>query len=278
MAYIKAEIKIKEVFRTVPVQLYFPTDLPQEVGNRVRGVLTLLHGMSNTASDWVTMSAAARYAADNGYILVMPDAENSFYTNMHGGAPFFDILTAYLPKQLEAIFKIPTQREQNHIAGLSMGGYGALHIGLRFPERYAHIGSFSGCVDMAFLLESAQNAPEVPETAVLQGAFGKQLQLKAENDLFNLAKQVAALPQKEKPKLFCTCGKQDTGALMVEQNRRFQQHVQNLDLPAVFEYWDGVHEWNVWDRSLTAFIACIEGSDYAQRKQQDWSASASDTL
>ncbi len=269
MAYIRAEIKLQEVFRTVCVQLYFPTDLPQEIGNKVRGVVTLLHGMSNTSSDWLLMSSATRYAADNGYILVMPDANNSFYTNMQCDIPYFDMLTTLLPQQLAAIFNIPTNREQNHIAGLSMGGYGAVNIGYNFPHRYANIGSFSGCLDMAFLLDEARGQAA---SSVLQAAFGPNLKLAEQNNLFTLAEKVSALPSCEKPNLFCTCGNQDAEYLILEQNKRFQQHVEALPLPSTFQYWDGLHEWNVWDRSFAAFISHIENSDYLERKQQDWNA------
>ncbi len=53
-------------------------DLPPEVGNQVKGVFTLLHGFSNDGDDWVHFPAAIRYAADNGLVLVIPDAGNSF--------------------------------------------------------------------------------------------------------------------------------------------------------------------------------------------------------
>ena len=87
MAYIDCKLKSQILGTTVGVKLYFPTDLPADVGYTVKGVLTLLHGYTNSGDDWMQMTAAPRYAADNGLVLVMPDCGNSFYQNMmHGGA------------------------------------------------------------------------------------------------------------------------------------------------------------------------------------------------
>ena len=58
MAFITAEIKLYETAQSLQVQLYFPTDLPESVGNQVKGVITLLHGMGNSPRDWMEMSAA----------------------------------------------------------------------------------------------------------------------------------------------------------------------------------------------------------------------------
>ncbi len=271
MAYIQADIAVNEISRTLPVHLYFPTDLPAEIGNRVNGVITLLHGLSGTSMHWMTMSAVCRYAADNGYILVAPNADNSFYADMVYGAPFYTALTQYLPAQLEKIFHIPTAREINFLAGLSMGGYGALQIGLKNPHRFAAIGSFSGVVDLAWTLER-HNDPYV--RPIMQNILGPETHLPDEYNLFRLAEKAAALPKEQRPRLFCTCGQQDPLFEIYQQNCRFAKHVQTLPLDFQFQTWDGVHEWNFWDRSLAEFIGFIQNSDYGARKRGDWAAPA----
>ncbi|MDL2293227.1 esterase family protein [Ruminococcaceae bacterium OttesenSCG-928-D13] len=269
MAFISTEIKIYETATTVPVQLYFPTDLPATVGNKVKGVITLLHGMGNTPSDWMQFSAAPRYAADNGYILVAPDAQASFYADMACGTPWYTILTEYLPAQLGRIFKIPTEREMNYIAGLSMGGYGAMRIGLAHPERYAAIGSFSGCLDMRRMAEES-HLPGAPP--ILAPVLGPNFDLPPELDVMELLKKVAELPADQQPKLYCTCGLQDTELPNVkQQNETFRALAESLPVTYAFREWQGVHEWNFWDRSLAEFIGYIQGSDYGARKRADWS-------
>ncbi|MDR1531099.1 MAG: hypothetical protein LBS62_02760 [Clostridiales bacterium] len=271
MALITAKLSIAEAFKPVNLHLYFPTDLPESVGNRVKGVITLLHGLHGDCSDWFAMTAACRYAADNGYILIAPSAENSFYNDMAHGSPWYAILTESLPEQLRRIYNIPAAREVNYIAGLSMGGYGALRIGLARPKRYAAAGSFSGVVDMRAALPAIAS-PKSLIRPVLEAVFGEQLVLPADADVFTLAERAARLEPDQRPRLWLSCGRQDTDVdfSLYGQNKKLASHLTGLGLDFEFKEWDGVHEWNFWDRSLAEFIGFIQGSDYAARKRRDW--------
>lgn len=272
MAFISADIYCPSVERTLAVQLYFPTDLPAAVGNKVSGVVTLLHGLGNAPANWMMYSAAPRYAADNGYILVVPQADNSFYTDPAFGTPFYTALTLELPAQLRRIFHIPEEREKNFVAGLSMGGYGAMRLALSLPERYAAVGSFSGALDMGAMLQAGRALPAF--APLLSPLFGQGMELPKEADLFALVRGVAALPAAQQPKIFQTCGLQDDDAMhILTQNHSFAALAKTLPL-AAYRYlvWDGVHEWNFWDRSFAEFMSFVQGSDYAARKKQDWAA------
>ena len=146
MAFFTCKLYSAAMAASTRVRLYYPCDLPPEVGNQVKGVFTLLHGFSNDGDDWVHFPAAIRYAADNGLALVIPDAGNSFYNDMAWGQAWYTWLTEEMPALLRQMVRLPEEREKNFIAGMSMGGYGALRIGLAHPERYAGVASFSGCV------------------------------------------------------------------------------------------------------------------------------------
>lgn len=271
MAFIKANIKCPAFGRCISTNLYFPTDLPESVGNKVNGVITLLHGLTNTGDDWMMYSAAPRYAADNGYILVAPDADNSFYLDNRYGSPFYHLLTQELPLQLRSIFHIPDEREKNYIAGLSMGGYGALLLGLSQPDKYAAIGAFSGALDMAAIVNSAKQNPAF--APMLTPLFGDELAMPESADLMKLVQQAAALPKEQRPRIFQTCGLQDNDEMQIlTQNQNFNKVAAALPLDYTFKTWNGVHEWNFWDRSLAEFIGFAQGSDYGARKRQDWGA------
>lgn len=58
MAYIECKLKSQRLLTTVGVKIYLPCDLPVEVGNKVKGVFTLLHGFTNSGDDWMQMTAA----------------------------------------------------------------------------------------------------------------------------------------------------------------------------------------------------------------------------
>ena len=268
MAFIQASLQFPEYFISTRVQLYFPTDLPPEVGNEVRGVITLLHGLGNSSSEWFHYSAACRYAADNGFVLVVPEVGNSFCNNMRYGAPWHTILTQLLPAQLRKIFQLPIQREQNFVAGLSMGGYGAFLLALSRPDLYAAAGSFSAPLDVTGMAPYPKADHLTP---FLTPVFGEDLLLPPEANLNQLAQSVAVLPSKEQPRLYATCGKEDDTHGISESNCRFKALADKLHLDFTFDEWHGTHEWNYWDRSLAQFIGFILNNNYGTKKRDDWS-------
>lgn len=269
MALVQTEVKLNDIGKTLDVQIFFPHDRPEWEGD-INGVITLLHGMSNTGYDWMTMTSAPRYAAETGYILVAPQADNSFYHNMQHGTPFEAVFTYLLPYHLEKLFNIPTERAKNFIAGNSMGGYGALMLALNHPERYAAAGSFSGSLDIHKMTRIL--VEEMGALPLMQALWGTDLTIPPEADLVHLAEQTAALPMAERPRLMCTCGEQDESADIYKQNFEIAEKIQHLGVACPLYSWQGVHEWNFWDRSLTEFISFIDGKDYAEKKRRKWTA------
>lgn len=276
MAYVECKLKSQVLMSTVSVKLYLPCDLPNEVGNEIKGVFTLLHGFTNSGDDWVQMTAAARYAADNGLALVMPDCGNSFYQDMAFGGAYKTFITQEMPVLLGRMFRLPTARRQNFIAGLSMGGYGAVYLGLSRPDLYAGCASFSGAVDLAMMLEH----PEIPGVRQVFGpVFGSELALPAQSDLRTLARQAAALPADRQPRVLLTNGLQDLEPYAIApQNDAVHQTLAGLGLAHYRRLqWNGVHEWNFWDRSLVYAIDDFVNPGYAAKKLADWAAPVTET-
>ncbi|MEG0485195.1 MAG: hypothetical protein RR576_07085, partial [Oscillospiraceae bacterium] len=107
MAFISCLLKSEVLQSTVDVKLYFPCDLPEYVGNKVKGVITLLHGYTGCGDDWLQMTAASRYAADNGLVLIAPSVGNCFYNDMAYGGAYFTFINEEMPLLLQKIFKYP---------------------------------------------------------------------------------------------------------------------------------------------------------------------------
>lgn len=271
MAFFTLKLKSQALASTTTVRLYYPCDLPAEVGNEVKGVITLLHGYTNDGDDWVNMSAALRYAADNGLALIIPDASNSFYMDMAAGPAYYTWLTQEMPALLNKMVKLPQEREKNAICGLSMGGYGALMLGLTQPDRYFACASFSGAVDLAMMLEAAPYNPLV--RASFGPVLGPDLVLPEDRNLYRLAERVSQLPAEQQPRILCTAGRQDIEPYYIyNQNLLFKHHAESLPLDYHYMEWDGVHEWNFWDRSLVHAIDLFFNPGYAAKKLGDWSA------
>jgi putative lysine transport system ATP-binding protein len=269
MAYISASIYVPELTRSIDVELLFPTDgLLVDGREEVKGVITLLHGLYGSGKDWLRLSAAGRYAYDRGYILICPSCGNSFYCDMVYGQPYYSAIVKYLSRQMDLIFKIPREREKNYIAGLSMGGYGAMRIGLLNPDRYAAIGAFSGALDMAAMVK---NAAESPYRSFFTPVFGEKLEIPEDGDLIKLIAAAAGGVKKYGQRIMITCGLQDEENYHVHsQNQNFLAAARKAGVEPFYREWDGAHVWHVWDRSLAEFIGFIEGSAYGEETKDHW--------
>lgn len=266
MAYISTKLRSILLQRTMNVELYFPTDLPRDIVPRVQGVVTLLAGYAGSGADWMHWSAAPRYAADNGLILVAPDCDNSFYTDMASGGAYYTYLTEELPALLGSMFRLPEKREENFIAGVSMGGYGALLAALTHPERYAGAACFSGVVDPDYMATLPGMEP------LFTPVFGSPVQVPERYDLTALAAKVARLSAAQQPRLLLTAGAQDEELYgILSQNRAFAAKLTQLGLAHCRAFsWDGNHEWKFWDRSMVLAVDDWLQNGYANQKHHDW--------
>ncbi len=268
MAFITCKFKSTALAGTTAVRLFLPGDLAANAGQPLRGVMTLLHGITNDGDDWVNNSAVLRYAAACNLALVIPDGANSFYNDMAFGSAYYTWMAEELPTLLSDIFRLPPEREKNAVCGLSMGGYGALLLGLTQPGRYAFCASFSGGVDLGSVL-SQKDHPLVAK--LFQPVFGQHLQLPPERDLFRLAEGVSRLPEAARPSILCTVGTEDHEPYFIyEQNQNLRAHFKALPLDFTYMEWPGAHEWEFWDRSVAIAIDRFFCPGFAGCQQQAW--------
>ncbi|MFD0818010.1 alpha/beta hydrolase, partial [Micromonospora zhanjiangensis] len=111
-------------------------------------VLYLLHGLSDDDTIWLRRTSIERYVAPLGLAVVMPQVARSFYTDEANGNRYWTFLSEELPELCRSFFRLSDRREDTFVAGLSMGGYGALRWALRAPHRFAAAASLSGALDL----------------------------------------------------------------------------------------------------------------------------------
>src|SRR5438094_6681517 len=132
---------------TLPYNVILPPDYRASSATRYP-VLYLLHGFGGHYSDWVTRTNVADYAAQYRMIVVMPEGNNGWYTDSVGVAS--DKYESYILKELipdvQKRYRTIETRYGRAIAGLSMGGYGALKFGLKFPGTFNFAASISGAL------------------------------------------------------------------------------------------------------------------------------------
>lgn len=209
-------------------------------------VLWLLHGLSDDHTIWLRRTSIERYAAEKNLAVVMPAVGRSFYQDMPNGARYFTFLSEELPALCQSWFPISAKREDNFIAGLSMGGYGAMRAALAKPDRYAAGASLSGALDINKRLLAANKVGGRMSKAEWIGLVGEKLNVEGTDaDLHALAQRVA--PASVKPKLFVCCGTEDE---LLGDNRGFHQVLDSVHYEHTYEEGPGMHEWGYWDANI----------------------------
>ena len=205
--------------------------------------LFLLHGLSDDHTIWQRRTSIERYAAPLNLAVVMPGVHRSFYADMAHGLRFWTFVSEEVPAVARSLFRLSARREDNFVAGLSMGGYGAFKLALRCPQRFAAAASLSGALDVAALAPP----PGEPIGDDLRLVFGAPPRLRgSEHDLFALARR-ARRQSRRLPALYQCCGKDD---FLYGHNTRFRDHALKLGLPLTYEEGPGAHEWGYWDQQI----------------------------
>lgn len=240
MAFIRADFYAASLGMQTGIHVI----LPEGAGkNDELRVLYLLHGLSDNCTNWVRGTSIERYALQYNTAVVMPEVQRSFYTDMRYGPQYFAYVTEELPRFCQKTFAFSGEREKTFVAGLSMGGYGALKCALTYPERYAYCAAFSSACDIRL----RTSLPEMDEqlTRDAKAIFGEQIHIPEEADLHLLAEKNAKAPAL--PKLYLTCGLQDG---LLPENRAIAERLQRLGYGIRYEEWEGVHNWEFWDTSI----------------------------
>lgn len=201
--------------------------------------LYLLHGMSDDETIWTRSTSIERYAAALGLAVVMPNVHRSFYSNMLHGYRYWDFVSQELLEKARSFFPLSSAREDNFVAGLSMGGHGAFKLALRLPQVFSAAASLSGVADATEFRES-----RALDYQLIFGGSGPERG--SEHDLFQLATQLATAGG-PRPRLYQCCGTED---FLLAQNRALRDHLQPLGLDYLYEENAGDHDWAYWDQSI----------------------------
>ncbi|REK77537.1 alpha/beta hydrolase [Paenibacillus paeoniae] len=211
--------------------------------------LFLLHGLSDDDTIWARRTSIERYVAELGFAVIMPNLHRSFYTDMEYGEAYWTFLTEELPAVARSFFPLSEAREDNFVAGLSMGGYGAFKWALRHPERFAAAGSFSGALDIA---ARAKEIEAFDRTFKL--IFGDKDIRGTDNDLLALLNQPNVQHDGIKPLLYQSCGTED---FLYKSNTAFRDACQKTDYELTYSEGPGGHDWSYWDEQIKQFLSWL---------------------
>ena len=204
-------------------------------------VLYLLHGLADDHTSWTRRTSVERYVQDLPLIVVLPNGDRSFYLDAVARPNFAyeTYLTRDLLNFVDATFQTIPHRAGRALAGLSMGGYGALSLALKHPDLYCAAASFSGAVQFG-------RTPLNPADG--WGAeFLALLGASSEDGPNDLQAVVESGDPATRPLLRLDCGVDD---FLIEHNREFAVFLAEKNVPHEYVEYPGAHDWGYWDAHI----------------------------
>jgi len=209
----------------------------------------LLHGIFGNYTDWLTSTRIVPWAEERNLAVIMPSADNSFYVdNEKASAMYGDYFGRELVEVTRELFPLSDKREDTFVAGLSMGGYGALRTGLKYHETFGSIAALSG----ALVLDNATNLTDDTPTIIgrrsyLESVFGDLDKLVGSDK--DPKALVAQLVEKniKPPAMYIACGTED---FLIESNRSYHKLLEEKGVDHVYVEGPGAHTWDYWDEYI----------------------------
>ncbi len=198
-------------------------------------VLMQLHGLNDDEDSWLERSNLTRYVRDLPLLVLLPDGGTSGYLNWKASGRlhkhrYEDLLVRDIPSHVGQHFNVADNPWA--IGGLSMGGYGAMRLGMKYPEQFCSIYAHSS----AFHIDSMLDATLVEDA-----------------DDASVYRHADALAKRDdRAVVSFDCGTEDE---LLEYNRRLHEHLQALDIEHHYAEFGGGHDWEYWDQHVREALA-----------------------
>jgi S-formylglutathione hydrolase FrmB len=233
---------------TLPYNVVLPPGYRASVTSRYP-VLYLLHGWGGHYTDWLTRTNIADYAAQYRLIIVMPEGNDSWYVD--SGVTPADKYESYILKELipdvDRRFRTIEARYGRAIAGLSMGGYGAIKYGLKYPASFVFAGSMSGAFGVTRYTENEMGGKNLEPFLKTFGPVGSET--RKANDIFEVARGLIAARVVSLPFFYFDCGTEDA-AQHFNPNRELSQIFSEKKIAHEYRELPGNHSWAYWDQQV----------------------------
>lgn len=256
MALIQMQFLSTALKRTVPVTVILPVDNTAFVQEKpLFPTLYLLHGLLGSHTDWVCNTRIQKWAEERGLAVVMPSGDNSFYIDqILPNQEYGEFIGRELVEITRRAFPLSADRDKTFLAGLSMGGFGALRNGLKYADTFGYAAGLSSAVhifempadtpgrtlfreDLVFGdLEEARNTDKNPRVALLQSLAAKR----------------------EIPKLYMCCGLADD---LLDSNRSLRDFFLEHGVDLTYREAPGKHDWDFWDTHIQSVLDWLPLSD-----------------
>ena len=246
------QFQSKLINATLPYNVILPPGYRASATTRYP-VLYLLHGWAGHYTDWLTRTNVADYAAQYRIIVVMPEGNDSWYVD--GAAGTNDKYESYILKELmpdvDKRYRTIQSRYGRAIAGLSMGGYGAIKYGLKYPATFAFAGSISGAFGVTRYTEKEMGGANLQPFMNTFGPVGSQT--RKANDVFEIARGLSPGLVASLPYFYFDCGTEDA-AQHFRPNRELSELFLEKKIPHEYRELPGNHSWQYWDQQIPVVL------------------------
>jgi len=246
----EGRLSSKLMSREMPYRIVLPVKYAAAKDSRYP-VIYRLHGLTGHYDNWTNLSKLAKYAEAYDTIVVTPEGENGWYSDHSSKADekWESYIIQELIPEIDKRFRTLPTRDKRAIAGLSMGGYGSIKFGLKYPDKFVVVGSFSGALGAASFTEKA-----IPGAIgrTIDGIFGPvDSNTRKSNDIFEIVRSLTPERTKELPFIYLDCGTED---FLIQNNRDFVALLSEKKVPHEYRQLPGVHNWQYWDRQVQEFL------------------------
>lgn len=259
MANIEITFHADSIMRLTTFQLFLPNDVSAEIidGNpaykRKTKTLFLLHGYSGIYKDWALGSLAHEMSLKYNLAVVMPSGDNSFYVDGKGsGHAYAQYVGRELVDYVRGTFGLAKKTEDTFIGGFSMGGFGAIHLGMLFPQNFGKIAALSSAMiieDISGLQPGEENA--IADYDYYTSVFGELSALKTSRNNPEHQIKLRIQGQERIQPIFMACGTED---YLLPNNRRFHQFLVSEGVDVTYRESPGCHDWKFWNEYLEPAI------------------------
>jgi putative tributyrin esterase len=240
----------KLVGAALPYNVVLPPDYAMKSSAQTRyPVLYLLHGLAGSANDWVSQRAhLTNYAAQYHMIIVVPEGKDGWYTD--GATVATDKFESYFVEELmpdvQKRFRTVEARDGRAVAGLSMGGYGALKFGLKYPDKFVFVASMSGALGAASW-HAQDPLPSFVKPSVARVFGADDSPARASNDIYKIVRELPPARVAALPYFYLDCGTEDG---LLSENRDFAALLVEKKIPHEYRQLPGGHAWAYWDQQV----------------------------
>ncbi len=248
------KLNSKLMSREMPYRVILPSNYNPKDQKTTYPVLYLLHGLTGHFDNWQSKTKINDFSRNYNFIIVMPEGNDGWYSDSisNPNDKYESYIMQELIPEIEKKFHAKSNREGRVIAGLSMGGYGSIKFGLKYPDKFVLVGSFSGALLAAsWSAKTLGNGWKALTDSIMSVYGADDSQTRKDNDIYKIAREVSPEKIKNLPFIYLDCGTEDG---LIQPNRDFAFVLSEKKIPHEYRELPGKHDWIFWNSQISEFL------------------------